>query len=144
MLGWQAEWMAYEIELDERLSTPALVVPVFEKAVVGSTATVQVPAQSVLQQYAGMEFGTYYSLHSLFNAPRRLYIHCVVVVIFVLRHCQYRFHEACRQFVYQRTDRRFFVWDRLFARMFDRHGSGLLCLGSADSSHSSVCGKCAI
>lgn len=59
MLGWQAEWMAYEIALDDRLSAPALVVPVFDKAVVGSTATVQVPAQSVLQQYAGMEFGTY-------------------------------------------------------------------------------------
>lgn len=63
MLGWQAEWMAYQIKLDERLSAPALVVPVFDKAVVGSTATVRIPAQSVLQEYAGMELGSYF-LHT--------------------------------------------------------------------------------
>ena len=57
MLTWQAEWLLYQIELDERLSAPALVVPVFEKAVVGSTATVQIPAPQILQEYASMEFG---------------------------------------------------------------------------------------
>ena len=68
MLGWQAEWMAYQIELDGRLSAPALVVPVFDKAVVGSTATVEIPAQSILRMYAGMEFGSYHCAGFVFRA----------------------------------------------------------------------------
>lgn len=55
MVTWEAAWLGYTARLHKRLSHPAFVLPVFDRAPVASSVAVQMPPRTLLQSFASMQ-----------------------------------------------------------------------------------------
>ena len=55
MLGWQAQALEFQMARTSRTNEPAFVVPVFNAALTGSTASVTLPPKSLLSQFGAVE-----------------------------------------------------------------------------------------
>ncbi|KAK9816886.1 hypothetical protein WJX72_006713 [[Myrmecia] bisecta] len=84
-LAWAAQWLEYEAELSANLTRPALVVPVFEEAIMqgdrGVAADITLPAKTILKQYDTLELDLKLSCPGSFDADCPIWDH--VVQLFV-------------------------------------------------------------
>jgi hypothetical protein len=55
MLTWEAQWLQYTAKQARSLAAPAAVVPVFDRAPMGSTVSIALPKRAAVQGLGAMQ-----------------------------------------------------------------------------------------